>query len=151
MKKLLVTLITASALIAPIAHAGPDGKEGPGGRHHARFEETLSKLPEDKAQLVRDSMTQARKENKANWERKKALRGEIDALLVAPTFDKDAYLAKVKEQAALKEQMHLSFATKMADVASKLTAEERKILADGMPKRHGKGPHGGQPPVEKAE
>lgn len=151
MKKLLVTMITMSALAAPLAHAGPDGKEGTGGSHHARFEETLAKLPEDKATLVRDSMKQAREENKARWERKKAIREEIDALLVAPTFDRDAYLAKVKEQAALKQDMYLSFATKMADVASKLTVEERRILAEGMPKRHGKGHYGENPAAGKAE
>lgn len=135
MKKLLALTALGMILAAtPVMANDHQGK--PGGR----MEEALSKLPADKAELVRNSMKEGREEGKAERETLKKLFTEQKAIMVAPTFDKTAYLAKSKEISAVFAEVQTKRTERIADVASKLTAEERKVLADAH--KGGKFHHG---------
>lgn len=142
-------LLTAAALALAIAVGGftvssaDDHKSG----FPKKFEEKISKLPKDKQELVKKSFEEGKAERKANWEKAKTLREEVKTILTAEKFDKDAFLAKSKEIAALKAESQTKGAERFADLASKMNVEERKILAEIMPKgRKGKKAEGEDKP-----
>lgn len=136
MKKMLLTAAAVLALSSGAAMA--EWKNCP---HHsdseARIEEALSGLPEDKATLIKTTLSELREEGKSMWSSKKEKRQAMQNLLTAETFDKDAYMAKAKEIQESRASMFLSHQERIAELASQLNAEERAALAKAMPK-HGK-------------
>jgi len=141
MKKLIATTAIAIAMIgtATFACAEHHGRPHDGPPPHV--EEALAKLPKDKAELVRNTFKSLHESRKSDWEQFKKNREEMKALLVADKFDKAAYMAKAKEVDVLHSAKKLKFHETMAELAEKLTVEERKILQEAMP---GKRPHGGK-------
>lgn len=137
MRKLLITSALALALVTGTADmaASKDFR----GEWKAHFEEQLTKLPEDKRALVKESFEEGREAHKASREQMKALHEEVKAILLAPTFDKEAYLAKNKEITALRSSLHNQRAERLAELASKLTPEERKILVEMRGPHHMRG------------
>lgn len=144
---LLVTVGTSIVHAEPPSAGGkpPAGWQAQREERHAAFDAALSKLPADKAAMVKDSFKKGRESGKANWEKIRALHEEEKAILLAPTFDKSAFLAKSAEISKLHDQQAADRANSMADVASKLNASERKIVMDAFEQMHpkGPGPHGG--------
>ena len=133
MKKLLMA-VTALSLISSVALA--DGH----GDHKDKMKAALSQLPPEKAELVKATFKEMREERKAYKGEKEAHRAEMKALLTAPTFDKSAFIAKAKEKMSAHQTRKLKGVERMANLAEKLTQEERKILADIMPKKGKRGP-----------
>lgn len=134
MKKLFAT----SAIILALATGTAEAK-GMGCWHggmHKRMEEALSQLPKEKADMVRDTMDKSHGTNKAKWEQLRALRKEKRALVVAPTFDKEAYLAKVKQIQDLMMDSHTSGSAAFADALAQLNQEERQTLMDALSPKH---------------
>ncbi len=145
----LLLTVSAGALHAEPPAAGgraPAGWEEQREERHAAFEAALAKLPADKATLVKDSMQKNRENGKAMHEKIRALHDQEKSLLLAPSFDKSAYLAKSAEISKLHDQQQAARSASMADVASKLSAAERKVLVDAMeqnrPQRERGGPGG---------
>ncbi|MBI1274412.1 periplasmic heavy metal sensor [bacterium] len=128
-------LLTTSAMLVALATSGmalaaDDAKhDGP----PSHMKEALAKLPESKRELVENTFKSMHEQGKASHEQMKKLHDELKAIMVAPTFDKAAYLAKHKQLAALRNQEMEKREQAMADLASKLTQDERKTLADAMP------------------
>lgn len=152
MKKLLTTsaLLLTLTMGTALAHDGMGGNKGEhrGMRHH--MEEVLQKLPEDKADLIKKTMETSREKNKAQFEQLRTIGKDIRAILVAPTFDKDAYLAKVKEAEAIRQAAAAERHKTFADIATQLNQEERKTLAELMPPKGGMhhwGKHSKEVPV----
>ncbi len=149
MKKLLLTTAMVLALGAGHALAEPDAP--PPGDHHAqRFEQTLSQLPKDKADLIRNDFNQARAQNEPFHAQLESLHKERIALLSADKFDKKAYLANIRKTQKLHDTMQMNRTEAFASALTKLTAPERKILVDSMHEmdEHFAGPHhsGDAPP-----
>ena len=145
MRKLLSTTAAVLMLSAGgVALAAPQGggMDGMRAQHKAHFEEALKKLPEDKAALVRKTFEEMRAERKGNWEGHKAEREEMEKLLTAPQFDKAAFVAKAKELAEQSVSMRVHGVERMADLAAQLNQDERKVLAELMPKKGMHGKHG---------
>jgi len=142
MKKLLATSLMVLTLGANTAFAeAPEGK-GTGGGWEARkaeMEATLAKLPKEKADLVRASMEKQREAGKDRREKVRTLFKEAQDIMTADKFDKQAYLAKMKEINDLQTASHQARAESIADVASQLNADERRIMADTFGKHKGKG------------
>lgn len=141
MKKLLATtaMVLMLSSVPALAEDGGKASMAEGNGHHMmekmeqwkeRQEEMLSKLPADKAALVKktqDELRDARKENRGQC---KALREEAKALLTAETFDKSAYLAKMAEIQAKHAANYKARDEKIAELAAGMNAEERKVVAD---------------------
>lgn len=142
MKKLLATTaLTLALMTGSAAYAGPGG-EGPKGPP-PHLKEALAKLPAEKAKLVEDSFKAGHETRKADHDKLKAIHEEIKGIVEAPKFDKSAFLAKLGEAHKIEDLHRADRDERMADVNSKLTQEERKVLAEAMPK-HRK--HGPRPP-----
>lgn len=91
-----------------------------------------NKLPEDKAKEFAGAMRAAYDKNSETFEQTRALRKEISNLLTAEKFDKSAYIAKNNELSKLYEKMRTANTEAMANAASKLSQEERAMLADSL-------------------
>lgn len=150
MKRYLAT----TALILTMAVGGismAEHHEGPG--HHKgmpqQMEEALSKLPAEKAELVKSAFKEMREGRKEKHESMKADHEALRNLLKAEEFDRSAYLSKAAELDKKKLAQKAKFHEKIADIAEQLTAKERTILIEAMPKpgrHHGryKGRQGGE-------
>lgn len=139
MKKLLATTALIAALAANVAYAEPAK-----GKWHemreAKIEQTISKFSPEKQELIRGALKDMREGRKENRDEMRKISEEIKTTLTAPTFNKDAYLkAQAKLDAFFKAQSDKRAAI-VADVAGKLSLEERKALVELMPKggHHGK-------------
>lgn len=135
MKKILAT--TALAVMLGISSMAMAGNHED---HKIKMEAALAKLPDEKAALVKRHFKEMRAEHRANRESYEKHRDEMKALLTASKFDKQAFVAKAKELASKHSSLKVKGAERLADLASKLNQEERKVLADILPKHgHKKG------------
>ncbi|GEM_PF-5521944 len=126
MKKLLLTT-AALMMVSGTAMAEGQGK--------AKMQEALKAFPPAKAELVKSTFKEMRSEREANKGTHKAHRDEMKALLTAPSFNKSAFLAKAKEMTEIHGSKKLKGAERIADLAEQLNQEERKALAEIMPKK----------------
>jgi uncharacterized membrane protein len=138
MKSTLSMLVVASLIALP---AWASDKDAACGENHwqkgkQRFEQALSSLPQEKAALVRETMEKSKEKNVALKEESAKIHEEVRAISTADTFDRAAFLAKRERLRAIRNEMGTAWDQAMADVAEKLTAEERRALAAAMPKRH---------------
>lgn len=157
MNKFLLSTAMAALMFGGAAMAEIPAGKGPHGTP-PRVEAVLEKLPKEKADLFRATMKGLKEDRQASREQHKKLRGELEAILTAPTFDKAAFLAKSKEIAALRDAKRQKFEEAIASIAGQYTQEERKMLVDAMPKHgghrggwHKQGKHADAPaPADKA-
>jgi uncharacterized membrane protein len=131
MNKLLPIALIISMAASGMAYAQDDAKS----YGSKSLKEALAKLPEAKATAFRDAMAQARKNNDGMKDQMKKQRGELNAIMTAPTFDKAAYIAKSAELQASKDKMHANMSEAFANAVAGLSQDERKQLADAMHKR----------------
>ena len=136
MKKLLMTTVMLSSFaLTGLAYAADSTPSDEG---HSFFNGTLEKLPEQKAAAFKETMKEARETNKALMEQTKKLHEDLRAIIIAPTFDKAAFVAKDKELQEVHDKMAQTRSAAFADALSGLTQEERTTLADSMKERHDK-------------
>jgi len=108
-----------------------------------RHQQVLNHLPEEKAALVRDTLSDAREQTNGIRDQIVTLRNEIKDILSAPQFDETIYLEKNNQMNELRDQMHAVMIGAIAGLARQFTQEERKVLAELVPP--GPGGHGGGP------
>ena len=140
---LLATAAVAGMLACNTAYAHDgDGHEGwhHGGCHHDGF----LKLSDEKRKMLHEAMESVHKQNEPLFEQKHKLHEELHALLAAPKFDENAYLEKRAKMDELKATMHKNMETAFAQVAGKLTPEEREMLARMHHHHHGEWHHHGE-------
>lgn len=129
-------LLSAGLIAASLAFSGgaiaDEGYEGKSGGKALYMQEALSKLPAEKAKAFRDTLTQAREQNKPQLAEIRKLRDEQRALIAAPKFDTAAYLAKSAEMDKIHATMRGNLSQAFANAIGKLSPEERKALAEGM-------------------
>lgn len=145
MKKLMTTTALILALtLNGAALACPSGschRDGP----PPHIKEALEKLPAERAELIQSTMAELRENRKAGWESMKNAREEMQALLTAETFDKTAFLEKAGQINESRSRAKLEKQQAIAELASQLNADERKILVDMVQhkrKHHGHKKHG---------
>lgn len=131
--------------VSGMAYANDGGKGGYGGHHF--MDEAVAKLPEAKATAFKQAMEKVRKDNGAQKEQIHKIRDELHALLIAPKFDKDAYLAKGNELQAIENKMHDARQQAFADAVSGLTQDERTTLATAMKSKMHRMHKGGEKPA----
>ncbi len=134
MKRFATTTALLLALSAGLpTYAAPDGAPP----HHRHWQEKLAKLPPEKAAMVKDAMQKGREAHRADFEKLKELRREQKAILTAKDFNRDAYLSNAKKAQSLHARLAEDRAKTIADLAPKLTPEERAVLVE---RRHRMGP-----------
>ncbi len=137
MNKLLSTtalLLTLTFSTAAFAHDDWYGKEG--SKEPLCTESAVSKLPPKKAAEFRENMKGAYDENKGLWAKKQQLHKELHAIIVAPDFDADAFIAKSNELRDLHDKMEANRTAAFATSLSNLNQKERISLVSGMHKGH---------------
>jgi len=140
MKKLLSTtaiILTLSFSSTALANSDWYGKEGQDANPSC-MENALGKLPKDDAAQFRTTMKAARENNKALEEQIGNLHGDLHAILTAPTFDKDAFLAKRKDIQQLHNQMETNMTVAFASAVDGLSQEERVTLTRALHHEHAK-------------
>jgi len=137
MKNLLSTtalLVVLSFSGAAIAHADGQVKDGV----PSYMDEAITKLPEKDATQFRDTMKQAHEKNMAISSQVHALHDDIDGIMVAKTFDKEAFLAKSEKLREVYQEMRTNTDEAFASAAAQLSQKERKTLATAMAYPHDK-------------
>ncbi len=104
-------------------------------------QETLDKLPPEKKELVENAIDEARQKSMDQKDAIKTAMQNVRTALTAPEFDAAAYTKATGELQALMTQRFQNFSSAIAEVAPKLTQEERQILADAIKEKYNK-PHG---------
>jgi uncharacterized membrane protein len=106
----------------------------------------VRELPDDRAAVVREQITKARESTRPL---KKAVREawrDANATLTVEPFDKEKFKAAMARASDAESQFKAAIAGGLADMAEKLTAEERAKLQAWREKRSprlfGKGPKG---------
>jgi uncharacterized membrane protein len=139
MKNILSTtaiLIALSLSGAAVAHTDQKDKE-----NNAYIEQAIAKLPADDAAQFRDTMKPAHEKNIAIYNKIHDLHDDMDDIMVAEPFDKDAFLAKSKQLREVYETMRKNTDDAFATALTQLSQDERKTLATAMAYPHKKHPH----------
>jgi uncharacterized membrane protein len=134
MKKLLsatLLMLTITVSSAALAHSEWYGKEGQEDMP-SYMETALSRLPAKKAAEFRETMKEAREDNKDLQEQTYRLHNDLHAILTAPTFDKDAFLAKRTQLQKLQEEMEENRTEAFASAVSELSQKDRVILTRSL-------------------
>lgn len=104
--------------------------------------EEFSKLPQEKQQLVIDTM-KTMKEGKSEFrEEMKAAKNEMHEALTAPEFDEAKFQESVQKMEQLRDQRRQMKIQAISEIAPQFTQEERQILARIFHNgKHGHGHH----------
>lgn len=137
MKKLysttaLILILSLSGAMA--AHAHGQGKDS----QPSYLDQTIAKLPADDAAHFRDTMKQAHEKNMAIADRIHELHDELDDIMAAEPFDKDAFLDKSAKLRAVYEKMRTNTDEAFADASAQLSQQEREQVAAAMAYPHKK-------------
>ena len=131
----------AQAQPMPERHGGAMGARmggpmmGPfGGPMLERMLERVAATPDQKAR-IRDIMTKAADEQRAQREAGRALRDQAMAVFTQPTVDANAAEALRQKLMAQHEQSSRRWMQATLDASAVLTPEQRAKLADGMKQR----------------
>ena len=138
MKKLLSATLLVSAMAfssAALAHSEWYGKEGQDEKP-SYMEHALSRLPADKAADFRDTMKGAHEDNRILQERLHRLHGDLHAILTAPTFDENAFLAKRAEIQQVHDKMENNRTEAFTVAVSELSQDERVTLTRALDHAH---------------
>lgn len=144
-KALSVAAIVAMALVvsvigfseSPLAYDATEwyGKEGQDEKSYY-MDSALSKLPPEKAEAFRSTMIQVHEDNEDLQKQITQLHGDLHTILTAPTFDRDAFLAKREEIQKLHNQMEKDRTEAFASAVSELSQKERIILTRDLRHSH---------------
>lgn len=105
------------------------------------------RMSEESRKLMHETMTKVHEDNKGTFDEIEAKRKELQEILKAPTFDKDAYVSKKEEIQTLHHKMSKARTEAMAGVIEKLSPEERSKMGD----MHGRHMMGGMGKMGKGE
>lgn len=127
MKKLLATTALVLSLTASTAAlaASPAAQQ-------SYMEKAIATLPKDKAEKFDDALDEAHEQNKDMYEQIHQLHQQLHDILVADTFDANAFTAKSEELRQLHDKMGANLDKAFATGAADLTPAERTKLASAM-------------------
>lgn len=91
--------------------------------------EEFSKLPQEKQQLVIDTMKTMKEGKSEYWNEMKAAKKEMHEALTAPEFDEARFQASVQKMEQLRDQRKQMKIQAISELAPQFTQEEREILA----------------------
>lgn len=143
---LLLNVLLIGVIIGDMSHRLR--REDFFGRHAP---ELASKLPEDKAELFRETVERVHLDNKDVHKQIREARERAMKILTAPEFDEAAYRVKVDKIHELKGFMKRRLADATVELARQFDQEERKVLAHHLrrpprPPRDSRPPRHARPP-----
>ena len=100
----------------------------PDTRTQAKMDTFLTRLPDKRQELLRQIIAQADNDNRKLLESKQTLTRELEAILVAGTFDERSYLDKSAKLGTIRAKMRSNLDDAVAYAASHFTQDERKVL-----------------------
>lgn len=129
MKKLLVTALVGTLVLAPVAFAAKGEKQDckQGGKHGQRSEMKMMKqldLSAEQKQQVKAIM-QAQKQQKQNVEQRSMMHEQRMAIITSASFDKDAAQTLITQQQAMKQSRMLDKLAAQHQVYQLLTPEQQ--------------------------
>lgn len=128
MKKLIAIAATGALLAFSPAYAADKNTPPP-----PRLANAMAKLPAEKSQLVKTTLTTMQKEWVLVREQSKKLQEQIRTILLAQDFDRAAFMDAHQKLFDLQSAQHKKDNDTLADLASKLTPDERKALVEILP------------------
>ena len=132
MKKMIIIASTALILtggLVTYAYSNEDGSKHKNYDREKHFQEIISQLPAEKAELVEATMEKMHEERKESFTQIRALEKEIKVILTAEKFDEKAFSAKSAELHKLHGASQEKMNHTIIDLASQMSSDERKILA----------------------
>ncbi len=136
-KKITISVLLVGVLVSSIAYAFSGHPFYKGDRRSPRYE-LLTQLPEDKEMLFHKTMREAKGKAVSIREEIKKLRAEIKDILVAREFNEALFVEKTKKVHELQGKKHNAMDEAFVKLAKQFTPEERKILVQLIPHRHGR-------------
>jgi uncharacterized membrane protein len=106
--------------------------------NNAYVEQAITKLPAKDAAQFRDTMKQAHEKNMAIYDQVHSIHDDMEAILVAESFDKDAFRAKSKQLQDVYDTMRANMDDAFVSAVAKLSQDERKTIATAMAYPHTK-------------
>jgi uncharacterized membrane protein len=98
---------------------------------HDRFSQEIAKqLPAEKYKLYQETMERGKDANRNVRDKLREARKRSVSLLKAEPFNRQAYLAEMKNMQSLRAELMAQMAKSVADLAEQFSPEERAILAD---------------------
>ncbi|MFI5324131.1 MAG: periplasmic heavy metal sensor [Thermodesulfobacteriota bacterium] len=136
MKRNLILTAVLGVLMtgAVAAFAMPHG----GGPFGIEKLKAFSQLSPDKQALVVNTFESVKQENKGLRDQIKAAHENMKKILTAPTFDANAFKENANKLQSLMQQGFTAYTNAIAQLAPKLTQQERQVLAELGPGGHGK-------------
>ena len=89
----------------------------------------LSQLPPGKAKAFKRSMKEIRKKNRKYFKKIEEVRKQVIEALTAPTFDPKLFIRKLNELHAVYGELKEPMAQSVAELASTMNQEQRRVLA----------------------
>ena len=135
---LAATALVAVLLVSGFADVNAADKAAP---QKTTTEATAQQMPmkhgmqgmsEESRKMMQGVMEKVREENKALFDEAQAKHKELQKIMKAPTFDKEAYLNKKEEVQTLHHKMSKARSEAMASVLEKMKPEERAKMGEGM-------------------
>lgn len=133
----LTALLAASTLSIP-AFADEGGKRGGGdyqAKRAAHMEKALEAFPEDKRALVKSTLSEGRASGESTYEQIKTHKDGMRSALTAETFDENSFRSNAAKVHELYKKRHADMNERIIGLAKQLNAEERKALAEILPKK----------------
>lgn len=128
-----VVLIVVMSLCS-IAYADDIKERGDRTPRH----ELLSQLTAESELLFHQTMRDAREKTVSLREQVKELRAEIKDILTAETFDEALFLERITSIHDLEQLMKATMDEAIVKLAKQFTQEEREILIQLIPHKHGR-------------
>jgi len=135
MKKLLITTALVAGLTFTAAVAAPDAS-APAAAPPSYIDQALAQLPQDKAEQFRDTMSQAHEHNRDVYEQIHQTHQDLHDILIAPKFDKSAFLSKSHDLRKLHDQIGANIDKSFANAVETLSPAERQTFADSLENSH---------------
>lgn len=133
---------TKAILIAPVItgliftslFAGVEVKKDFNGQGQYNNIKTLNKsnIADDKKQLIKNVLSDIRAFKESKTSAMTAIKTEAETILTSDNFDAAAYKANNDKIKSLRNEMSDNMTNKISELASKLSAEERKTLMKAL-------------------
>jgi len=137
----LVAVLMLSGFTASAMTPATDSK-APQKTMMQRHKGPMARMSAEGSKLMREAMSKMHEENKELFAKMGTLHKELGDLMKAATFDKGAYLKKNDEIQALRAKIDSARAAAIAEVASKVSPDDRAALARPMRGPRGQGMRG---------
>lgn len=136
MQRISLVMLPAFLLFVASPAISQDAPTPAASKNVERINEALAKLPPEKAQMFDEIMRRNTEVNRSKQLQLRSIYTDLRKNFSGDPFNKEAFLAKSTEARDLQSSIRASLDTDLAEIASKLTQEERMIIFGALPTRY---------------